>query len=219
MPKNVTIALSDELAKTMERMPEVNWSEVCRQAIGAYLDEKLFKEKGDLIAGLEEYLKERLQKLKDKDSIRKAEVERFTKKWGKPDSLTNTEEDPYYTSISKKKEVKHRDRVIGELDISNSRILASGVRERVEKGFGKYDMNLYEKNFEPIVEYLKSKGFTIAERQLLQTDVMHHVLGTYGSKGREEWRKLIDRGYDYFGLFAADNEDYVFLGYREVKLK
>jgi len=218
LPKNVTISISDDLAEKMDAMPEINWSEVCRQCISKYIEEREPEEKGELLKGLEEYLKtHKLPKPEEKESVRKAEVERFTKKWGKPDYVTNTEEEPYYVTIQKKQEVKHGDQVIAELDISNSRVLASGVHERVEKGFGKYDINLYDKNLEPLVEYFKSKGFTIAEENLLQTGVMHYVLKTFGSQSREQWRELANKGYHYFGLFAADKEDYVFIAYREVK--
>jgi hypothetical protein len=37
VPRNLTISLPDELAKEMENYPEVDWSEVCRQAIEKYV--------------------------------------------------------------------------------------------------------------------------------------------------------------------------------------
>ena len=38
MGKNVTIYLPDEVAEKMEKFPEVNWSEICRQAILDYVE-------------------------------------------------------------------------------------------------------------------------------------------------------------------------------------
>ena len=35
--KNVTVAVSDELAKRMEKHEEVNWSEICKKGIEEYL--------------------------------------------------------------------------------------------------------------------------------------------------------------------------------------
>jgi len=40
LPKDLTISISDELAEKMDMMPEINWSEVCRQAIIKYIDER-----------------------------------------------------------------------------------------------------------------------------------------------------------------------------------
>lgn len=58
MGKNVTIYLPDEVAENMEKFPEVNWSEICRQAILDYIEtrsrteiapilERLKKERND----------------------------------------------------------------------------------------------------------------------------------------------------------------------------
>lgn len=38
MAKNITISVPDELAKQMEKFRDVNWSEVCRSAIGRYVE-------------------------------------------------------------------------------------------------------------------------------------------------------------------------------------
>ena len=48
---------------------------------------------------------------------------------------------------------------------------------------------------------------------------MRYVLKVFGARGREETRELAQKGYSYFGLFAADKEDHVFITYREVKVK
>jgi len=208
VPKNVTISISDDLATKMDAMPEINWSEVCRQAVSRYIEEKEPKQKGELIEGLENYLSGKLPLTEDKERIRKEEIERFRKKWGNPDSISNDEEKSHnYVTLLKTQRINLGNTSV-ELEIGNS---------RVQKGFSKYDLNLYSKNLEPVIEYLKSKGFTIAEDNLLQSGVMHYVLKTYGSKGREEWRELASKGYQYFGLFATDKEDCVFIAYREVK--
>lgn len=41
MPRNITIYISDELDERMKKTPETNWSEVCRQAIGNYLEKRI----------------------------------------------------------------------------------------------------------------------------------------------------------------------------------
>lgn len=38
--KNLTISLPDELAKEMDKLPEVNWSELCRQCIHEYIQRR-----------------------------------------------------------------------------------------------------------------------------------------------------------------------------------
>ena len=38
MPKNVTVYMPDDVAAKMATLPEVNWSEICRQAITSYIE-------------------------------------------------------------------------------------------------------------------------------------------------------------------------------------
>lgn len=213
----ITLSVPDDLYRKLEEhKDQVNYSQFFRNAISDKIAK--IEEKGELIDGLMNYLSGELPKEEDKESIREAEVERFRKKWGAPDSKSNDEEaSDQYVNLSKTKKINIGGQTIAELEISNSRVLARSLRERVDKGFGKYNLDLYDKNLKPIVEYFKSQGFTIEEEELRQTGVMHHVLKIYGSKGREEWRRLLDKGYHYFGLFAADEEDRVFIAYRRTK--
>lgn len=41
MPRNITVYISDEIDDRMKKVPEVNWSEVCRQGIVNYLEKRL----------------------------------------------------------------------------------------------------------------------------------------------------------------------------------
>ena len=43
MPKNVTVYVQDEIAAEMEKLNEVNWSEVCRDAILVYIAKRAQK--------------------------------------------------------------------------------------------------------------------------------------------------------------------------------
>lgn len=55
-PKNVTIYLPDEIAEKMEKFPEVNWSEICRNAVADYTQTR---SQMDLAPILERLKKER----------------------------------------------------------------------------------------------------------------------------------------------------------------
>ncbi|MGC8896170.1 MAG: hypothetical protein ACP5LB_05325 [Candidatus Bathyarchaeia archaeon] len=52
MGKNVTIYLPDDVAEKMEKFPEVNWSEVCRQAIVDYIETRSQVDLGPIIERL-----------------------------------------------------------------------------------------------------------------------------------------------------------------------
>jgi len=40
----LTLSISDEMAEEMKTMPEINWSEVCRQAIRTYISKRRTQE-------------------------------------------------------------------------------------------------------------------------------------------------------------------------------
>ena len=43
MVKNITLSVNDEIAEQMNEYPEVNWSEVARQAIITYISHRNHK--------------------------------------------------------------------------------------------------------------------------------------------------------------------------------
>lgn len=167
----------------------------------------------------EDILNEKLPNMEDKEKVRKEEMERFSKKWGTPDYfpdyLMNSEAEPPYLSLSRTQKITLNDQNVAVLKISNSRVLASRIIDLDQKELGKYDVNAYNKNLEPLVDYLKSKGFSVAEVNFLQGQVEMYVTGL----NKEAARDLLNRGYWYFGLFAADKEDYVLITYRQIKHK
>lgn len=200
-------------------MPEINWSEVCRQAISNYIEEREPKQKGEVIESLENYLGGKLPTTEDKERVRKEELERFTKKWGKSNPYY-TQHTPPYIELYKWQEIKHGDRTIARLYISNSSELAKRVIELDGKEWGKYSkevQELYPKEIQDIAEYLKSKGFIVAEDGLDQDLITLFVTNS----NKQQARELQHRGYHYFGLFATDQDkkDWVFIAYREVKPK
>ncbi len=52
MGKNVTIYLPDETAQKMEKLSEVNWSEICRKAINDYIETRTLTDLSSIISRL-----------------------------------------------------------------------------------------------------------------------------------------------------------------------
>ena len=203
MPKNLTISIPDELAKKMEEFSEVNWSEVARKAFQKYIEHRT-SEKGELLKGLEEFLR---TKKAEREPIRKAEIERFTKKWGKPDKIYPDDSPgarPPYVSLQKAYRVKYDDT---EATIK----ILNGVL------WSKYSSMSYNpedwKRVNPIVDYFKSRGFKIVVIPFLQDAIAFFVTGGDKRKASD----LQHLGREYYGLFAYDDEDEILIDYKEVK--
>jgi hypothetical protein len=93
MPKNITLAISDDIANEMETMPEVNWSSVARTCITQYIElrkkpdiapllEKLQKQKG------EEYVNGRKKADSIAEDLGYAGLNVLMKKYRKEDNET-----------------------------------------------------------------------------------------------------------------------------------
>ncbi len=52
MGKNVTVYLPDETAQKMEKLSEVNWSEICRKAIKDYIETRTLTDLSSIITRL-----------------------------------------------------------------------------------------------------------------------------------------------------------------------
>ncbi|HDQ05963.1 MAG TPA: hypothetical protein ENN36_04480 [Candidatus Bathyarchaeota archaeon] len=62
MPKNLTIYIPDDVTEKMAEYPEVNWSEVCRKAITAYMHTRSLDDFGQLAEKLRSEGKEEFNK-------------------------------------------------------------------------------------------------------------------------------------------------------------
>lgn len=70
MPKNVSVYLPDELVKKLSEYPEINVSEICRQALENYYAKRVYEER---------IVVEELDSIKDRLTI----LERYIAKWKK----------------------------------------------------------------------------------------------------------------------------------------
>jgi len=215
LPKNITLAISDELIEKMDTMPEINWSEVCRQAISKYIDERKSKEKGELIKELEIYLSPKLTEPEEKERIKKAEIERFSKKWGEPEIISLRAQLPY-VELRKIQPVKIGETTLATLKILNAVLLQTTPIPKFGSDIlSEFDTEKWENvafgKLSYIVDYFKTKGFTVGECRLFFADIAEYV--TNGDKERA--KELYDKSIQ--GLFAFDKEDIVFITYREIK--
>lgn len=216
MTKNVTISVSDELAKKMDAMPEINWSEVCRQAISKYIN-KRSEEKGELLKGLEDFLKTKPPE--GEESVKKAEIERFTRRWGTPEIISLRTQPPH-VQLRKIQTVKIGDTPLATLKIFNDVLLTcTPIVDPKRTKLSEFDAEIWQtvkliEEFQPIVDYFKLKGFTVGECKLIPS-----LIEVYLADGDKELAKEFMALADFYGLFAFDNKDIVFIAYREVKPK
>lgn len=213
----ITLSVPDNLYEMIQKYRDVNWSEVFRRAAQAEI--KKLERKGELLEGLFDYLSHKLSDVEEaRERIRREEIERFIRKWGEPDHTEKTEETPVYISLWKNVMIKIGDKEIGKINISNSRTLSQGLLDRIKRGFGEVDIEALDEKLRPIAEYLNSKGFKLEARHLTQPEVLLYVYkNMLTSEAKNLWRQQVKAGYSWLGLFASDGEDYVFLGYKEVK--
>jgi len=216
MPKNVTISVPDDLAEKMEKMQDVNWSGVCREAIVDYIAARAPAERSEIIERLEEYLKSKRKSEEDRrEPIRSMEISRFTRKWGKSD-FVHPDVSPGawhpYVFLGKTIRVKHNS-AESTLKIKNG---LESLRKNEKGEIIKTDLAVIKEKWRDrtdvidIAEYFNSVGFNL---QLLD--------------GAPQWltenwtglsRQYISDTSKYMSfelLFAFDKEDTVFLGYAE----
>lgn len=207
MGKNVTVQVGDELATKMEKLPDVNWSQVVRGCLEQYCYMRL--NTGVVIKSLHKFLKTYSP---DKEPARKIELERFKAKWGSPDVEGPDDSpgaEPPYIILEKKIEVKPENTVLTTLRVLN------GVRVKPEE-LTEFDAKVWEKyafgQMGYIVRSFKDQGFKVGERHMFQPQVIHLVTDGKRRDGLE-----LSRLYEHYALWAVDKEDTVLIAYRQVK--
>lgn len=203
----VTLSVPDDLYAKIEKYKDrLNLSELFRETVSREIEK--IEEKSEIIQKLHEYLKSKLPS-PDKEATRRVEIDRFTRKWGKPDYIHPDDSlgaKPPYVTLEKRIKI-NQDSVHANLRVFN------GVRKYwIEYSPREYRPENWEK-VHHIADFFKSIGFNVVEIPFLQDSIRMFVTG--GDK--EQARELQRRGYEYYGLFVYDREDTVFIDYREVK--
>jgi len=158
-----------------------------------------------------------MKPLQGEESVRKAEIERFTRRWGKPE-IVDTRTQPPYVHLRKIQTVKIGDRPLATLKIYNNVLLnCTPIVDAKRTKLSEFDAEIWQtvkliEEFQPIVDYFKSKGFTVGECKLIPS-----LIEVYLADGDKELAKEFMALADFYGLFAFDNKDIVFIAYREVK--
>jgi hypothetical protein len=218
MTTKITLSVPDDFYEKMDIYKErLNYSDVFRRAILAEIEK--IEEKGLIIKDLEVYLKQGQETPDDKDKTKKVEISRFTGKWGTPDYINpiDLSEQPY-VKLSKKQMVMSRNRAYF-LRVKNERNSAEKLHLLSEEVNDKFIQNIqfsYGLGVLEIAEYFKTKGFIVAQKQLVMNEVNEYITDGRVNDARG---MLQEKGYIYYGLFAADKDDVVFIADCEIKPK
>lgn len=201
-----------------------NRSEALRASMRLLIDKlNEGKVEGELLRGLEEFLTTRLPKPEDKESVKKAEVERFKRKWGEPEILETEPAitTPPYVSLRRTQTFRISDRSSLTLKIFNAIVWKAIIApdNLAPRNLLEFDPEIWKHiasgKLEYIVGYLKSKGFTVGE---YHQDLTPHMLKDFVTDGNFKVAEEMSRA-SKVGLFGVDGEDLVFIAYREVKSK
>jgi hypothetical protein len=218
MPKNVTISVSDDLSKKMDEMKDVNWSEVCRRAITGYIEVKQ-PNKGTIIKDLERYIRSKTDEMTYEDRIAfcDVEIERFTKKWGKPDSIQYDDRPGMkkaFVILRKKQDIKIEDRNLVTIKIRTPTF--HDLIEPTDIVEFKPDKwkDFAEGKLAMVVDYFKSQGYSVGEYRA--SWIM--IYAEYFSDGNIDlFEKDPHHQEEVSILLALDKEDVVFIAYRKAK--
>ena len=210
---NFTITIPDELKERIEKHPEVNWSELARTTYATRLQElEKSEEMGEL---LEKILKPVLSiDEKAKNSLafhKREEIARFSKKWGAPLEVETIQAPPY---------VKLEKRVNLRASVGEPMVLVRNFWNR-----GRLDDKLQAKDADPkdwkdgdnmitLIKSFSSQGFQVKDHPLVYSEFDWIFPEKSVRERREQARRFTQQKSSVHGLFAFDNEDAVFIGYR-----
>ncbi len=212
---NLTLSISEELATKMAAFPEINWSELCRRYITAYIEERTPKVEGALTAELEKFLTTRLPEpdpawmSSSQIAAKNAEIQRFTTSWGEPRIISFHTQFPF-VRLKKTKEIKAGNATIATLRITND--IKLNTTTITPSGLGGIDPDKWKhaKDLEGIVDFLKKKGFIVGAFPRLMLSQLWDFVTDGDKKAAED---LLGKG-TIIGLFALDSHDLVCIAYR-----
>lgn len=217
MTTKITLSVPDDFYEKMDAYKKrLNYSDVFRRAILVEI-EKL-EEKGHIIKELEDYLNQGQENPNDKEKTRKEEISRFTEKWGTPlyINTTNISEPPYVKLWKKQLVESNRHYLLWIKNERNSAEKLALLSEEVNDKFIQDIPIFYGLGVLEIAEYFKTKGFILGQKQLVLNEVNEYI-----TDGRLNDAKIMlqEKGYIYYGLFAADKDDVVLIADCEIKPK
>ncbi len=229
MPKNITVSISDEIAGKMDKLKDVNWSEVCRMAISEYIEAKQLHY-GEVVKDLERFMRLKLDTLtyEDRTAFCDEEIARFVRKWGKPDTIQYDDRPGLktaYVILRKRQDIK-----IGGRTLITARIRNDCAPPTYNEFLKPTDMvefkpdkwkDFADGHIDLIVDYFRSRGYSVVEYQ--GTWIMPYV--EYIADGNVDlatkefsmMEKDSTSSTGYSILLALDREDIIFLSHRKTR--
>jgi hypothetical protein len=219
----VTLSVPDDLyARIDVHKDQLNLSEIFRVCVSEEIEKLEGKPNAEITMKLKDYLRAK----SPLEVARKAEIDRFTKKWGPPDIINP--DDANYVRIMKNQPITIGNITL-ELKIFNRLASPLGVRPFIQE-----DFNLEKWSFvaqgklDQVADFFKSVGFRVGEYYNADESKWGSG-GNYGlvpallegllaeEEAKKATEEIMQREFRYFGLFADDREDIVFIAYRKEK--
>lgn len=225
----VTLSVPDDLYKKLEEHKDrLNYSDIFRRAVSEEIEK--IEEKGEIIKDLERFMRSKLDQLSYKDRIAlcDVEIERFTRKWGKPDVIQYNDRpglNMAYVILRKRQDIKIGGKTLITAIIRNDYAPPSyneSLKPTDIVDFKPYKWRDFaDEHMDLIVDYFKSKGYTVGEYQgTWIMPIAECITDGNADLATEEIAKM-DRdstsrtGYSI--LLALDKEDIVFLSNRKTR--
>lgn len=208
---NVTVSVPDDMKERMDQL-STNWSEVARRCFEKELQDHGQPQRGEIVKELEKVTVPSISKKEaEVNASVEAEIARFEKRYGKPTTQFRVEEEPYVV-LSENIDIRMAPNRTKKLVVNNSKISKA-------YHWSAPDARKWDEDTNSIIEAFNATHFQVGERQFIQSDIENYVYPNLTTSPRREAARNLASSHSVYGLFAYDDHDTIYIGYRKEKIR